>query len=493
MRNKYTTLWIWLFIFPLALDYKASEEGGSHIIQILMTVPVLAAGLILCLIAPGFTRRSRMRTVITVATAMTVVGSVVAQALQGNDFGNYLRTLLPFGLFLLGYLVACRPWQAERIEQIEKALFWSMTASLLFTFVYGMETSGGPLEDVRYRIVSTTFLGIQAVILHQFVVAKRFTKFTLAVFLVTILIELLSVTRSLLVGTVFLFAFATWLSAPSPRHLLKAGMRAMMTGVLIAAMAGGAALFFPDVADHWTQRIFASKEATSGRDPTTITRLAEMKDQYDQVTSTPAALLAGKGYGAIYRYSPEYLPDLAGQISAKDFYAIQEFAAGHNFWVYQLFAGGLLFGLGMPLAVLFALGLGAWAYRVWRRRVPDMLYLPVMGRALLLLAGLPATSIGGNPLGPRHSGLVFGIALGLLVATYTRISTAMKVRAELRSAQPPGFKRRPGRPVPAEPQPFAQPFVQPFVPVNGMQQPASPAIAHERMDDPEPLTRFTSA
>ena len=29
-----------------------------------------------------------------------------------------------------------------------------------------------------------------------------------------------------------------------------------------------------------------------------------------------------------------------------------------------------------------------------------------------MVAALPATSIGGNPLGPRFAGLVFGVALG---------------------------------------------------------------------------------
>jgi hypothetical protein len=291
------------------------------------------------------------------------------------------------------------------------------------------------------------------------------------------------VTRSLLVGTVAVFIFATWLSAPSARHLVKAGIRSLFTGLLIAAMAAGAAFFFPDVAEHWTQRIYASKEATSGMDPTTITRLAEMKDQYDQVTSTPSTLLAGKGYGAIYHYSPDYLPDLAGQISKKDFYAIREFSAGHNFWVYQLFAGGLLFGLWMPLAVLLALGLGGVAYRVWRRRVPDLLYLPVMGRSLLLLAGLPATSIGGNPLGPRYSGLVFGVALGLLVATYTRLSYAMQVREAQRLAQQ-GMpkKRRPGMPPPSG-APVAMPM-----PVSTR----APTL-NEGRDTTDTLSRFTSA
>ncbi|WP_213768715.1 hypothetical protein [Caballeronia sp. dw_19] len=490
MRNKFTILWIWLLICPLALDYKAGLDDGSHAMQIVMTLPVLGAGLILWLIAPSFTQRSRLRSIITAGTIMTVAGSIVAQLMQGNDFGNYLRTLLPFGLFLLGYLVACRPWQGDRIEQFEKALFWSMAISLVFTFAFGIATSGGPLDDVRYRIISSTFLGLQGILLHEFVVAKRFTKITLALFLGTILIELLSVTRSLLVGTVLLFVFATWLSAPSARHLAKAGMRAALTGLLIAAMAAGAASFFPDVAEHWTQRIYASKETTSGMDPTTITRLAEMKDQYDQVTSTPSSLIAGKGYGAVYHYSPDYLPDLAGQISKKDFYAIQEFAAGHNFWVYQFFAGGLLFGLWMPLAILLALGLGGMAYRVWRRRAPDLLYLPVMGRSLLLLAGLPAMSIGGNPLGPRYSGLVFGVALGLLVATYTRLSYAMRERdARHRAQQGLPKKRRPGTPAPS-PAPAT-----PVTPV-AMPTPVSahaPALNEGRDPTTGTMSRYTSA
>src|SRR6266853_5790000 len=59
MRNKYTTLWIWLLLCPLALDYKAGLDDGSHVMQVVMTLPALGAGAILWLIAPSFTRRSR--------------------------------------------------------------------------------------------------------------------------------------------------------------------------------------------------------------------------------------------------------------------------------------------------------------------------------------------------------------------------------------------------------------------------------------------------
>lgn len=420
-RNPYANLWIWLFICPLAMDYKAVSDTSSHFAQILLAVPALGAGLLLTLIAPRQIERSGLRTLAWFAIALAVPASLVTQAIQGNPFGQYLRVLLPFVLFQIGFIVACRPWQETRIEQFEKALFWANVISLAFTFVYGMAT-GGSLGDVRYRIVSVTFLGLQGVLLHEFVIAKRFTPLTLTLFLATIVIELLSVTRSLLVGTALLFLLAVWMSAPSLRYLVRAMLRAALAAVVVGAMAVVAASFFPEVAQHWTQRLFFAERATAtGKDPTTITRLAEMKDQYDQVTSSPVSLLIGQGYGHEYRYSPSYLPDLRGQMTEKDFYAIHEWAAGHNFWVYQFFAGGLLFGIAMPVAILYALYRCTLTYRRWRMTMPHVPYLPVLGRAILLTAALPATSIGGNPLGPRFSGLVFGVSLGLMVGMHVQL------------------------------------------------------------------------
>ncbi|WP_454805102.1 O-antigen ligase family protein [Paraburkholderia fungorum] len=438
MRHQYATLWIWFFLLPLAFDYKATDANVSHFAQSALVIPAIAAGLALVLIAPRFRDRSRLRSTITFSLLLCVLGSIVAQFVQDNDSGNYLRVLLPFALFLLGYLVACRPWSEYRISQFEKALFVANVICLVFTFVYGMVT-GGDLEDVRFRIISVTLLGLQGVLLHEFIVAKRFSFFTVAVFAFSVIVELLSVTRSLLVGTILLFLVAMALSAPSLQYVWRAAARTLIAGAVLAGVAGIAALSFPTVAEHWTQRIFASEETVTGKDPTTITRLAEMRDQYDQVTASPETLLFGAGYGHYYRYSPAYLPDLAGQISEKDFYAINEWAAGHNFWVYQLFAGGLLFGIAMPLATLAALAICFFSYRYWRSVVPDAPMLPVLGRAIMLFAALPATSIGGNPLGPRFSGLVFGVALGLMIATYARLQRALPARAR-RVRTPPRMR-----------------------------------------------------
>ncbi|REG61190.1 O-antigen ligase [Paraburkholderia sp. BL6669N2] len=438
MRHQYATPWIWFFLLPLAFDYKATDANTGHFAQFIFVLPAIAAGIALLLIAPRFHERSRLRSIVTWSVILCVFGSIVAQLVQDNDTGNYLRVLLPFILFMLGYLVACRPWSEFRIAQFEKALFVANVISLLFTLVYGMATGGG-LDDVRFRILSVTLLGLQGVLLHEFIVAKRYSLFTVSIFALSVIIELLSVTRSVMVGTVLLFLIAMGLSAPSIRHIWRAMSRTVIIGAVLAGVAGAAALAFPTVAEHWAQRIFFSEETRSGKDPTTITRLAEMRDQYDQVTADPTTLLFGEGYGHYYRYSPVYLPDLAGQISEKDFYAINEWAAGHNFWVYQLFAGGLLFGIGMPLATLAALAVCFFSYRYWRSVVPDAPMLPVLGRAIMLFAALPATSIGGNPLGPRFSGLIFGVALGLMIATHARLQRALPARAR-RFRSPPSVR-----------------------------------------------------
>ncbi len=435
MRHQYATLWIWFFLLPLAFDYKAPDANVGHFAQFVFVLPVIAAGLALALIAPRFHDISKLRRFVTISVLLCVLGSIVAQLVQDNDTGNYLRVLLPFLLFLLGYIVACHPWSEYRISQFEKALFVGNTISLVFTFGYGMITGGG-LDDVRFRIISVTLLGLQAVLLHEFVVAKRYSFVTIAVFACSVVVELLSVTRSLLVGTVLLFLLAMALCAPSMQHAWRAIARMLVACAVLAGVAGIAALSFPTVTEHWAQRIFASQETTSGKDPTTVTRLAEIRDQYDQVTSTPETLLFGEGYGHYYRYSPVYLPDLAGQISEQDFYAINEWAAGHNFWVYQFFAGGLLFGIGLPIAALAALAICFFSYRYWRSVVPDAPMLPVLGRAIMLFAALPATSIGGNPLGPRFSGLVFGVALGLMIATHARLQRALPAKTKRRPTPP---------------------------------------------------------
>ncbi|MEM5312193.1 hypothetical protein [Paraburkholderia sp. JHI869] len=436
MRNKHAALWLWVCLVPLAFDYKAPDSQFGHGAQWLAVVPALAGALILAMIGPRFARPIQFRSFVTGALVASLVGSLIAQVLQHNPVGQYLRVILPFLLFALGYWAMCRPWHIVRIMQMQRALYYANVLCLVFTFFFGLLAVGGPLADIRFRIVSPTMLALQAMLLHQFIVARRFNMTMVIVFLGTLIVELLSVTRSLLIATILLAMFAAWLASPSVSHLIKSFFRTAIALSFVVALGVGTAWLFPSITEHWTQRVTAAQNAESDRDPTTVTRIAEMRDQYDQVTESVESVLFGKGYGHLYRYSPIYYQYVNQTFSKDDYFNTSDWVAGHNFWVYQLYAEGIVFGFCMPLAVIVALIVAGNAFRRWRRIAPRHPLLMPLSMALLVLAALPGASIGGNPLGTRFSGLVYGLALGLIVSLYSQLHYRIDLQRKRQRLQP---------------------------------------------------------
>jgi len=436
MRGKGIPLLAILFLLPLAFDYKTADDSQSHLLQYLLVAPPLICGVLLALMGPRFRSKSQLRSLVSMAVTITVAGSVVPQFLQGNEVGNYLRVILTFVLFLVGYHAGCHPWSDARARILDQCLFAAMAVSMIASLLYGLST-GGSIDDVRYRILSPVLLGFQGLLLHEIVVRRATNKVALMFFVATLIVELLSVTRSFLVGTVLLFCLASFLAAPTISHLTKSLLRTLLVAAALGGVvAAGAAWIFPSVLDHWSQRIFFAEGTQSGKDPTTLSRLAEMENQYDQVTSTGTSLLTGMGYGHHFGYAEDYIVEMLEFSKRGDLEAIDSWSAGHNFWVYQLFAGGILFGIALPFALLYALYRCTISYRRWRRATPTADYLQSMGRYLLVSGGMVATTVGGNPLGPRFSGLVYGLALGLLVAAYSKGMAARRYSSYFPSQLP---------------------------------------------------------
>jgi hypothetical protein len=435
MRVKNGSLMTMLFLLPLAFDYRNVDDSQGHLLQILLVAPALIAGALLALSGPRFGGRSQLRTFVTAALVVTVAGSIVTQLVQGNDIGNYLRVILPFILFLVAYLVGCHPWTERRLKAFNRYIFVGMALSMAASFAYGMLT-GGSIDEVRYKVVSPVLLGFQGMLLYDIVVRRQRAKVAAVFFAATLIVELLSVTRSLLVGTILLFILATWLAAPTVSHLAKSLLR---TFIAIAGFGGlitaGALWIFPSVLDHWTQRLFFAAGTQSGQDPTTLSRLAEVDDQLTQVTADVTSLVIGRGYGHEFHYGEKYILQMLEFSRRSDLEAIHSWAAGHNFWVYQLFAGGVLFGVALPLALVYVLYRCTKVYRRFRGLLEDAGPVGEMGRYLMTVAAMLATTIGGNPLGPRYSGLIYGLALGLLVSAHARTLTARQTEIVNRASQ----------------------------------------------------------
>jgi hypothetical protein len=107
--------------------------------------------------------------------------------------------------------------------------------------------------------------------------------------------------------------------------------------------------------EKWSERVFAFEATSNGKDPTTLSRLAEIEGQYDQVTSSATNLIFGMGLGHEYHFAPQYFYDSFPQAFSADVLKRRfTWEAGHNFWVYQLYSGGMAFGIPLPTAVILA-------------------------------------------------------------------------------------------------------------------------------------------
>jgi hypothetical protein len=173
MRIKYIPLLMLLCVLPLALDFKGDESGGSAA-QVFLVVPVLASGFLLALSGPRFRNSSTLRTITVFAITLTVIGSVIPQLIHGNDPGNYLRVLLSFLLFMMGFHIGCHPWSDDRLLRFRRLFFVSMSLSLIFTFLHGM-TSGASITDARFKIVTPMLLGFQGYLLYDLVTKRAAT------------------------------------------------------------------------------------------------------------------------------------------------------------------------------------------------------------------------------------------------------------------------------------------------------------------------------
>ncbi|MGP8441165.1 hypothetical protein ACT2E5_03350 [Burkholderia vietnamiensis] len=423
MRIKYIPLLMLLCVLPLALDFKGDESGGSAA-QVFLVVPVLASGFLLALSGPRFRNSSTLRTITVSAITLTVIGSVIPQLIHGNDPGNYLRVLLSFLLFMMGFHIGCHPWSDDRLLRFRRLFFVSMSLSLIFTFLHGM-TSGASITDARFKIVTPMLLGFQGYLLYDLVTKRAATRVGLAVFIITLVIELLSVTRSFMLGTILLFCLATWIGSRSLSSLTTTLVRTSAIGIVVVAAVGvTATIVAPNVMEKWSERVFAFEATSNGKDPTTLSRLAEIEGQYDQVTSSATNLIFGMGLGHEYHFAPQYFYEL---ISTQAFSADVlkrrfTWEAGHNFWVYQLYSGGMAFGIPLPAAVILAFFLCVIRYKKVRKTRIDSPYLDALGRYLMVTAGMIAETIGGNPLGPRYNGIIYGIAFGIMVSAYCQLS-----------------------------------------------------------------------
>lgn len=233
----------------------------------------------------------------------------------------------------------------------------------------------------------------------------------------TLSVTLISVTRSLFLATMAITLLAALLRKGTLRNFLKS-----VNGLTITSAIAGALLVtyfaFPEVALRWVERLTMAR-SDNGMDLTTLTRLAEIDNQLAQWSASTTTIFFGKGLGATYELSA--LAGLEGLLSTDAYDGRMDWFAGHNFWVYSLFSGGLLFGIALPLAILYYFIRSAF---FCRRTLSASSSSEIKELALGTIAtsSMILATIGGNPLGARYSGLLYGVFFAVMVYRYKTCS-----------------------------------------------------------------------
>lgn len=403
-----------LFILPLALDFKSNEAGGSPW-QYLLFALTATAFVLFVSTKPTPKARGGFWKMCSNIMLLVLGGSVVSLLVNGTPFDKYARVILPIALFWAGYLVSLSmSWRGQH-DILVRLLTIGCAVSVVFSVPAGFLLTGADTSEVRYQILSPVLLSFEAVLLHRVFIVKRGRRMSWLWLVACLALQLLSVTRSSLLAFAFLFVGALWLSSPTVSGFTLRTLRRTVPVLIIGVTAYSVTtLIAQDVADRWQARILAAGE--SGADPTTLSRLAEMKEQVDRWSSTPASVLVGQGYGATYTWSKDFfdamLDTKAWRLETID---LERFEFGHSFWVSSLFCGGLLFGTALPFLLLYATYTGTrTARRFLRGRHSSQAYERLSLSVLLFFAALGST-IGSNPFGYRYSALVAGLALGILV------------------------------------------------------------------------------
>ena len=383
-----------LFFVPLSFDYKGQDAGGG-VIQFLLagtTVGVFAIIIIIfCIKNNILSFFDKFVSGLVVTFALSIVPIFIWDV----PFGNYIRVAVPYLLFLMAYIVATYFVRIERVGYLIDVMILGCAISVFVSFLSGLYLSGD-VYSARHRILSPVVLCCIVLVLYKIIIEKRGNILYWALLGVSFSVVFASQTRSSLLAA-FLIIAAYFFSMRMYSGVI------FFLAAIIFIVAGVYFEFFPsELIDGWFGRFGAVDQM--GFDLTTETRKAEIYGQYEMLSENIYSIIFGRGWGAQYYWSGESF-NLVRSVLGDGFYGDEQFEAGHNFWFYSVFAGGI-FGLIFPILLLMRMSNLLFTVVFYRNWPAD--YFGSIAFSFSVAVAFFANTIGGNPMGPRYSALIYG-------------------------------------------------------------------------------------
>ena len=413
---KINKIYLYLFFWGLALDFKGAEEGGSYF-QYLAFIITLFGGLAFLFknnARDGLSKKSKR---IGTLLIVNCVGSALYAVILNIEIGRHFRVALPTYLLIVGFYTGLRLRSIGEYF-IVSAMLRGAIIAIVFNFLYGYLWSDVDLNLVRYKILSPMiFIAVPITAFYAFSVRRKvLLSSVLSIAILTLI--LIGATRSWLIAY-----FGVLIAAVIYRSAIESSaLRSVMSGAITTVFMVSSVLFmsnflFPDIVLRMVERFMSYEE--TGFDITTATRLAEIHYQLTGWLSSPLATFLGNGVGASYGFSGAYA-DLVSDLLGESGLADDWWFAGHNFWVYSLFSQGLLGGLIIPVLLVYCLYISVKG-SINRGSISKSKRSLRYERTMFILLSLFFTSfilstIGGNLIGSRMFSQYVGVCIGMVFA-----------------------------------------------------------------------------
>lgn len=420
-KNDLLRVLLIAYPFSFALDFKG--PGGGSLEQIVMAVSSVAV--FLAILITGSLRATRgIKLIICSSFFFSVLGCLTA-VYYSVPADQMVRLVFPYWLFTTGVWAGT---VAANSLELAWGLFRAMVSagviSLFFRYYYATEVSGLEMDEMRYQVLSPAICSLIAYVCATFCFMRKLNLTAMFIGGVTIVVISLSVTRSFLitfcftvVGVSLLIMRLNW---DNPGHKIYLRWRKIgLIFVCCGSVIGLAAAYEirPAVFDAWASRLYSDRVNTSsGDDVNLISRVAEAKGIWEEVSETPLKMFFGKGFGNTYHWSDSYMADVrsVSEEIVTTFF-VPTWNAAHSPFTYALLFGGI------PAMIwqvwIFAAPLWhGWQRLRWLRTIADSRFLQIFTFNLLSLFLFLSQSLTSNPFGERLSAQYLGLSIGLLLA-----------------------------------------------------------------------------
>jgi hypothetical protein len=410
--DMYPTSVLLMFFFA-AIDHKGDEGGG---IAVYIPVACFFATYIYTIVSSQFNKKISIIGILMVIPPLASIGHV---AFGEAKFDDYIRASMAF------FMSACMADSVSRMKcsvtnVFFDAIYKCSLLSIVIGFLIGYFSLGGDLSSARFQILSPMLSVGLSIGLTRLIFNKSIKLVDVVAVFAVVLLVFLSVTRGILISVAVTVFLSICMAYFVPSFY---GVRSRVNGIILTCSLGVVGLAvkidYSSMFERWISRSSVAEEY--GFDPTSLTRIAEVDSQINSFTSGPVEFLVGRGIGSSYQWSGNFDVILSRFLSDGDLYGNFTYV-GHNFWVYSLYSGGVIFGLILPILIVYLLYKSMSLNIYWARFLvsSDGFGQSVFSCVLFFTYTIFST-IGGNPFITRSGAVSLGFFAGTLLLAFRDI------------------------------------------------------------------------